>query len=514
MLRDYQIKAVDAIWENLNRHVVASLPTGSGKSHIIAEICRRALAYEGTHILIIAHVRELLEQNAAKIQAAIPDAPVGIYCAGLKQRQLKPITVASVQSLARAKEIPAYDLILVDEAHRIPHGTSGQYHAIFDRLPRAKICGLTATPYRLDGGYIHEGEEALFEDLVYECRAGELIAQGYLSPIHAYQGTEADLTGVGTRQGDFIIDEMAERFCGGDMIGSSVRDIRLKAKDCRKIMVFCCSIKHCGMIVDEMRKQGEESVSLVTGKTHKQDREEIIHQFRDGDLRILINCDVLTTGFDAPNVDCIALLRATKSPGLYVQIVGRGLRLAPGKKSCLLLDFGGNVRRHGPIDSASARAPDPDHKPQETKTCPECKAIVDRTARSCRCGFAFTGGEPRQIKHDKVADDKADPIHHRIARYNVMDVRYRKHIKKDRPSSLKVTYVCRSGLIPTEFSEWVCLEHQGFAASKARMWFAQRGLYPSPKTVDQAITRSAEILKPHTITIKHSKFPEVISHEF
>lgn len=512
MLRDYQLAAVEAIWENLNRHVVASLPTGSGKSHIIAEICKRALEYEGTHILIMAHVRELLEQNAAKIQAAIPDAPVGIYCAGLKQRELKPITVASVQSLARAKELPAYDLILVDEAHRIPHGKAGQYHAIFDRLPEAKICGLTATPYRLDGGYIHEGDDALFDDLVYDCPAGDLIAKGYLSPIHAYQGKEADLTGVGTRQGDFIIDEMAERFCGGDMIASSVRDIRQKAHDRKKIMVFCCSIRHCQMILEELVRQGEESVELVTGKTPKDERVQIIQQFRDGDLRILINCDVLTTGFDAPNVDCIALLRATKSPGLYVQMVGRGLRLAPGKESCLLLDFGGNVRRHGPIDSVAV-VTEERSDPKEEKTCPNCKATVERTQRSCGCGHVFTG-EPRKITHDHEADDSADPINYRVSKYTVNEVRYRRHNKEGKPPSFKVTYVCREGFLPIEFHEWVCLEHKGYAGTKAKMWFAHRGVFQMPKTVEQAIERSGELIKPHTITVKHTKFPEIIHHEF
>jgi len=512
VLRPYQLAAVEAIWNNLYRHVVASLPTGSGKSHIIAEICRRALEYFGTHILILAHVRELLLQNAEKIQQAIPGAPVGLYCAGFGRKEIAPITVASVQSLARARDLPTYDLIIVDEAHRIPHGSLGQYHAIFDRLPEAKICGLTATPYRLDGGLLHEGDEAIFDDLVYECRTADLIEQGFLCPIHSYRGTEADLDGLHTRGGEFITSEMSDRFCEAELVQRAVTDVLTKAADRNKIMIFCCSVEHCRMVMHELAAQGQTNALMLTGKTPKQDRIHMIEQFRDGDLRFLVNCDVLTTGFDSPNVDCIALMRATQSPGLFVQMVGRGLRLHPDKASCLLLDFGGNVRRHGPIDSITATSVNSKEGPAPIKTCPDCGAILPCAKRQCECGYVFA--EPKPINHEATADDGADPIELRIEQYDVLDVRYDRHRKPGKPDSLKVSYVCQDGFIPAKFSEWVCPEHHGFAASKAQAWFARRGLLPAPVSVDDALTRRDAILKPQKITVRHSKYPEVISYAF
>lgn len=248
MLRDYQLVALRAIWANLDRHVVASLPTGSGKSHVIAELCRKALQeYPGTRILVVAHVKELLQQNTEKILLHWPEAPVGIYCAGLRSRQLNSITVASIQSIYRQLQmLDPYDIIIVDEAHRIPHGDSGMYHALFQAQPDARIVGLTATPYRLGGGLLHKGDDALFDALAYEVKTADLVAQGFLAPIRSRRGSEeADLDGVHTRGGEFIPDEMAAAFDDDDLTKAVVADILKHAAGRGSIMVFCCSVAHC-----------------------------------------------------------------------------------------------------------------------------------------------------------------------------------------------------------------------------------------------------------------------------
>lgn len=523
MLRDYQQHALDAIWTNLDRHVVASLPTGSGKSHVIAELCRRALhEFPGTTILVLAHVKELLEQNAQKICQHWPLAPVALFCAGLGRKELAPITVASIQSICRrASRIGPYDLILVDEAHRIPHGDSGMYHDLFRHQPQAKIVGLTATPYRMGGGLLHRGDDALFDDLVCEIQTGTLIEQGHLARIRSRRGSsEADLTRVHTRAGEFVTDEMTDAFDTDQLTRAVVADVLGHAAGRTSVMVFCCSVEHCHHVRAAFRSACNDDVRVVTGETPAWERAQTIADFKSRRCRILVNCDVLTTGFDAPNTDCIVLLRATKSPGLYVQIIGRGLRKADGKQDCLLLDYGRNVERHGPIDSVTARRVESGEEPPPTKECPECGDMIPLSARRCpSCGRDF----PPDVKppHDATAGI-FDPLKATLLRYRVLRVRYERHRKFGKPDSMKATYHVAPEDAQTEFamayssrtvSEWVCFEHEGFARSRAVAWANRRGVTPAPATVTEAL--KCEFAVPKVIVVKHAiPFPEVVHHEF
>ena len=526
MLRDYQTKAIHAIWDNLDRHVAASLPTGSGKSHIIAELCRKALQeYPGTRVLVLAHVKELLEQNAEKIRLHWPGAPVGIYCAGLRSRQVDFITVASIQSVHKhGALLGSFDLIIVDEAHRIPHGSEGIYHRLFHSQPEAKIVGLTATPYRLGGGLIHQGDDALFDALVCEILTGDLVAQGHLSPIRSRPGSEqADLDGVHTRAGEFVTDEMNAAFDQDHLTTAVVQDILKHAAGRTSIMVFCCSVDHCHHVAGALRTAGEASVRVVTGETPSWERAETIAAFKAKSCRVLVNCDVLTTGFDAPNTDCIVLLRATKSPGLYVQIIGRGLRKADGKTDCLLLDYGSNVERHGPIDSVTAERVEKDEEPPPQKLCPNCGDYVPRTATICpHCKYEFTKvAEPRAFNHALEATT-ADPLRPTVERLQVVDVRYARHRKYGKPDSMRVSYIVAPpdadspllrALRGRQISEWVCFEHPGFARARAADWAWQRGVTPAPKSVTDALHCS--FATPSFITVRQAgKYPEVIHHEF
>lgn len=526
MLRDYQQQALQAIWDHLDRHVAASLPTGSGKSHIIAELCRRALQeFPGTRILVVAHVKELLEQNAEKITLHWPLAPVGIYCAGLRSRQIDAITVASIQSVYDIGDrLGVFDIVIVDEAHRIPHGDCGMYHTLFKSQPQAKIVGLTATPYRLGGGLIHQGNDALFDELVCEIKTGDLIEQGYLARIRSRRGShQADLRGVHTRAGEFVADEMANAFDQEALTHAVVQDILKHAAGRTSIMVFCCSVAHCHHVAGALRAAGEASVRVVTGETPAWDRADTIAAFKARACRALVNCDVLTTGFDAPNTDCIVLLRATKSPGLYVQIIGRGLRKAAGKDDCLLLDYGGNVERHGPIDSVTAARVEKGENPPPMKLCPTCGDLIPAPAKVCpNCQHVFTAeAEPRKPTHGLEATT-ADPLRPTVTRFRVVDVRYARHRKAGKPDSLRVTYdvVSEDALSPllrllhgSSISEWVCFEHPGFARQKAEDWACRRGVFPAPKTVADALACSFAM--PAFITVRQNgHFPEILRHEF
>ncbi len=359
-LRDYQRAAIDALyaWFRAGRGsplVVA--PTGSGKSVILAEFARSAVvAYPETRILIVTHVRELIAQNHAALIRLWPDAPAGIYSAGLGKRQLgRQVLVAGVQSIARrARELGRVDLVIVDEAHLVPRSSDTQYGRLFEGLRRAnpslKVIGLTATPYRLDSGLLHGGANALFDGIAHDIPVGMLVERGHLAPLVSKRPAAAfDTAGLHRRMGEFVEREMMERI-SGDPTRAAVAEIVELGRDRRSWIAFCISVEHARAVRDELREHGVIA-ETVTGETPGPERDRWLRAYRAGQVRALTSVGVLTTGFDAPATDLIAMLRPTASTGLYIQMAGRGMRTAPGKDDCLVLDFAGNVMRHGPVDA-------------------------------------------------------------------------------------------------------------------------------------------------------------------
>jgi len=535
-LRQYQQECLDAIWENCNRNIVACLPTGAGKSHVIAEFIRRATEqFPGTKIAVVTHTKELVQQDFDKILLHAPLLDVGIYCAGLGEKQLSQITVASIQSIFRQADC-GFEIIIIDEAHRIPASGEGQYLQFIAAHPNARVIGFTATPYRLGGGYIY-GDERLFESLVYEARTCDLIQAGYLAPIASFAGSKkADLEGVHIQRGDFNLAEMSARFEDEGLVEAAVSDLLTKAANRKAILIFGCTVKHCEMIVDQARAMlPGDTIALVTGKTPKAERFEIIEQFKARKIRILVNCDVLTTGFDAPHVDCVALLRATASPGLYVQIVGRGLRIADGKTDCLLLDYGGNVSRHGLIDQIAIRSKNEGTKDRFIE-CPVCGEFISASSIKHSCGWikprkcwncdavypitedvcpSCGAGRPARANH-AVEAAEIDPITGigGAVPKEVFDIEYRVHKKEGKPPSLRVTYfVDKYPPYGSQISEWVCFEHTGFPRRKAVMWCAQRGIENAPNTVSEAVKMIWP--KPERIWCKRDgKYWRIIDYDF
>jgi len=502
-LRDYQQDAVDAIIRTARQgnHALACLPTGAGKSLIIAELCNKAKG----RVLVVTHTRELVQQDAHEIQNLTGKKP-GIYCAGLGEKDgTQPVTVASVQSIVRANVDP-FRVIIIDEVHRLPKNKQGQYHKLINKSPHSIIVGVTATPYRLDGGLLYEGEDALFDSLCYDCKTRDLIDDGWLSPIVSYRGkSEADLSGVHSRGGEYINSEMSAQF---ELIATDTcNDIIAKSVGRNAVLVFCAGIRHALLIAQTLITMGED-VAYIDGTMSTTDRDNQLDRFRSGDARMLVNCDVLTTGFNQRNIDCIALLRATKSAGLYVQMVGRGLRKAEGKKGCLLLDYGHNVRRHGPIDDVTISV-STEGKKAQSKTCRSCGAECSLGTRFCpHCGGEFDIQE-REITHYSEADD-IDPLRALVEVWEVIDTTYHRHKKSNRPDSLRVKYYCGFGRLA---SEWICPEHDGYPARKASDWFTRRGVYCD--TVSEALEKQDEIIQPKKITVQKSgNYWQVIGYEF
>lgn len=519
-LRPYQQAAITSIYgyfQSHNGNPLVVIPTAGGKSLVMAAFIEGVLkAWPDQRILIVTHVRELIAQNHAEMTGLWPEAPAGIYSAGLGKREAQArILFAGIQSIhRRAQEVGHTDLVLIDEAHLIPGNSSTMYRRFLDALarinPALKVIGLTATPFRLDSGMLHEGRSALFTDIAYEAPVRDLIDAGYLSPLASKQpATRLDVSKVGTRAGDFIQRDLAAAVDQEAITRSAVTEIIEHGRERKSWLTFCSGVDHARHVAEEFSRQGI-TCRTIFGDTPKEERDAIIAAFKRGEIRALASMGVLTTGFNAPAVDLIALLRPTKSAGLYVQMVGRGTRLAPGKENCLVLDFAGNVRRHGPIDLVRPRRPgEAGGGEAPTKVCPMCESIIALSATECPdCGHVFPAREV------KIAPTAATlPVLSPKAQWlPVHGVSYSRHDKLGGLPSLKVTYNC--GL--KSYSEWVCVEHQGYARQKAAEWWRRRAPdCPVPLTVAQAIAEAERLARPSEISVRPSgRYVEVSGYRF
>ena len=355
-LRPYQKEAVQATVRYFQRHRepgVLVLPTGAGKSLVIAELARIAKG----RVLVLAHVKELVEQNHEKYQSYGLEA--GIYSAGLERKDKdKKVIFGSIQSVARAAAdfFTCFSLLVIDECHRVSIEEDTQYARVIRTLREANsalcILGLTATPYRLGFGWLyqyhHRGtlrteERRSFRKCIYELSLQYMISQGYLSPpvkidspVASYDFSSLLTRSPGSRFSMNEVEDLLKdqaRVTPG--IVSNIVDI---AKDRKGVMIFTSSVRHAEEVLGYLPK---ESSALVVAETEPCERERIINLFKERKLKYLVNVSILTTGFDAPHVDLIAILRPTESVSLYQQIVGRGLRLCEGKTDCLILDYTG-----------------------------------------------------------------------------------------------------------------------------------------------------------------------------
>ncbi len=468
-LRPYQHEAVNKTIEFLelkkgNPCIIA--PTGSGKSLVIASLIERL----NKKVLILSHRKEILEQNEEKLLRIAPNLSVGIYSASLKRKQIRPVTFGQIQSIAKLANtgrLSEFELMIVDESHLIPKNEDTQYQKIIKAL-NIPVVGLTASPMRLDSGPII-GDGQIFDDVSYEISMTQLIKEGYLAPLVGKSSVvQADLSDVQKRGGEFILEQARQKIDIDSMTLAAIQECMKYAKDRKAWIIFASGVEHAQKVSNAFANFGISN-HVITGDTLPMHRDKYISEFRNNKIRALINCEVLTTGFDSPNVDCIVLLRATNSTSLYLQILGRGSRPYPEKTNCLVLDFCGNLERHGPVDLINYK--DFFERPKGDgeapgKVCPNCRSIVHAAARECLdCGHQFP--EP-EIKHDKKASD-ADPmtVIEPPRSFDVTDIEVTvMESKKDQTPMMVVTY--HSGF--NKFKEWVLFDHQGCRNMVCKWW--------------------------------------------
>lgn len=518
-LRSYQREAIDSLYrwfETQGGDPVIVLPTGSGKSAVQAAFIQEVLSrWEGQRILCLVHVKELVEQNFRTLKQLWPEAPAGIYSAGVGRREANPpIVIAGIQSVYRkARELGHRDLVIIDESHRIPPDGSGMYQTLLTGLretnPHLRLIGLTATPYRMGQGYLWDGEGALFDGPSYQIDMGELIRMGYLSPLTTSPVvSRADLSGVKTRQGDFVEGDLEKAM--DSITDKACREMVDLGADRRKWIIFCAGVSHAKNVTRTLRDLGVPA-ELVTGDTPNEMRDAIVDRFRAGEIRALVNVMVLTTGFDVPDVDMLVFLRPTLSPGLFVQMAGRGTRIAEGKSDCLLLDFARNLDRHGPVDKIGAPGigtGEPGEAP--TKRCPECGATMYAGATTCpSCGFEMPRDPEKKLTSrassaQALSDDRPQ-------RREVFGVSFHLHQKMGKPDSMRVEYDCGLQVV----RQWICPLHGEYARYKAEKWWSRNIAADMPADVSEMVQVAEDYCRPIAAlwTRMNGKFEEVVRTE-
>ncbi|HCG6762502.1 DEAD/DEAH box helicase family protein [Vibrio parahaemolyticus] len=383
-LRPYQADSVKAVIHYFRKHstpAVIVLPTGAGKSLVIAELARLAKG----RVLVLAHVKELVEQNHAKYEGY--GLKGAIFSAGLGRKETdQQVVFASVQSVVRNLDSfkNQFSLLVIDECHRVPDDKNSSYQKVITHLrelnPGIKVLGLTATPYRLGMGWIYQyhtrgqvrtEESRFFRDCIFELPIRYLLDENFLTParmmdapVLSYDFSQLKPANTGRykeAEMDMVIDK-AKR-----ATPQIVEQIIQYARERKGVMIFAATVRHAQEI-HGLLPEGE--TAIVIGDTPTPERDAIIQAFKNREIKYLVNVSVLTTGFDAPHVDLIAILRPTESVSLYQQIVGRGLRLSEGKNECLVLDYAGNSYD---LYQPEVGAPKPDSTSEIiTIPCPAC----------------------------------------------------------------------------------------------------------------------------------------------
>ncbi|MBE0403926.1 DEAD/DEAH box helicase [Halomonas citrativorans] len=383
-LRPYQTDAVKRVVTHFrasSEPAVVVLPTGSGKSLVIAELARLARG----RVLVLAHVRELVEQNHAKYQAY--GLKADIFSAGLKRKEAsRQVVFGSVQSVVRNLEAfndEGFTLLVIDECHRVSLDKDASYRQVIDHLraqnTKLKVLGLTATPYRLGQGFIYHrhyhgmvrgSDASFFRDCVFEQPLRLMVKQGYLAEPKrldmAIEGYDFSMLAP-AENGHYREAELNRVVAGNRATPMIISQIIERATERHGVMIFAATVAHSEEIMGYLPA---DQAALITGATPSVERTKLIDAFKARELKYLVNVSVLTTGFDAPHVDLIAMLRPTESVSLYQQIAGRGLRLSPGKQDCLILDYAGN-----PWDLYAPEVGEPkppgDNEPVQVE-CPAC----------------------------------------------------------------------------------------------------------------------------------------------
>jgi DNA repair protein RadD len=553
ILRDYQEHAVDALWEYFHTkkgNPLVLMPTGTGKSLVIGAFAKRALmTYPTTRLMMLTHVETLIEQNAHKLQAMWPTAPLGLHSAALGRRDThQQIIYAGIQSVYKLAHLFAFvELLMVDEADLIGPEDASMYQTFFTALrlvnPRIKIIGFTATDWRTGAGRLKHG--GVFTDVAIDMTTPAawnwFVDHGYLAPLHGKKtNLRLDDTGIGKLGGEYILSQQQAKLDREEITGQAVHEMIERASDRHCWMLFGTGVNHCNHIAGILNELGVPAVA-ITSKS--KDAAKLLLDYKHGKYMAAVSMNKLTTGVDVPQVDCIGVLRFTESSRLWVQMLGRGTRplyedgfdlsdtqgrLAAMQASakpdgCLALDFAHNTERLGPINNPVV--PEPKKKGKQragatpVRVCPQCAEYVHASLRFCpACKYEFTIVLHIQGHASTAEIMTRGEVQQPDLKVEMVDVQHvtyaiSRRRGSDKPPTLRVSYYA-VGLL-RKFEEYVCFEHEGGMLLNARNWWRARSAQPVPETCKEAEALGNTLRIPKRIRVwVNIPKPRVLDYEY
>ena len=531
-LRGYQTAALDAIfayWATEGGSPLVEMATGTGKSLVIAELCRRLWReYPRFKILVVTHVKELIEQNHAELRAIWPLAPAGINSASIKgdRSTNERIIFCGIQTVHRkAAMFGAVDLLLIDEAHLVPRNAATMYGRFIADLqalnPEMRVAGLTATPYRLGSGRLDVGDGAMFDKIVFSYGIADGVRDGYLARLVSKATvTGFDLTGVGKSGGEYIEKQLQAAVDKTEITRRAVDEAAAFGRDRKSWLAFCSGVEHAYHVRDEIRLRGVVA-ETVTGKTPPEERSRILKDFKTGHIRCVTNNSVLTTGFNAPGVDMIMAMRPTASPSLYVQMMGRGTRKAPGKENCLVLDFAKLIYTHGPVDNVKPPKEKGAGGVAPVKECPNCHSLIHASLRECPdCGYGFPPSDVISLtaRASALAIMGSAPAEWLSVAGRGFSMYYS---NPGAPTCVQTVFKCgpvQHDPPPSRMARhktYLCPEHKpGKAKTRAdNFWKDHGGRLPVPSSAVSWVSRSGELRETASIQVEpNGKRMEVVNY--
>lgn len=527
-LREYQEDGLNALWSYFMNHKgnpVLAWPTGTGKSLLPAEFIRRTmLHYPNERFILATHVKELIAQNHDVLQRIWPNAPVGLYSAGLKRRDiLPPIIYGGIQSMHKIPHAFNHrDLLFIDEAHLVSQDDASMYLGFIAALrsinPYLKVVGLSATPYRAGQGLITDG--GLFTHICHDLTSMEdfnkLVADGYLCPlIPKKTQVELDVSNVGIQKGEFIASQLQHEVDKAEITWKGLQELCYYGQGRKSWLLFATGIDHAEHIQSMLSQLGIDCAA-VHSKQDGNHNDAAIRDFKSYKLRAIVNYGKLTTGFDHPGIDLIGMFRPTLSVALWVQMLGRGTRPCEGKSNCLVLDFAKNTARLGPInDPVLPRKKGDKEGTIPIKICDACGVYNHIKAVRCDpCNHPFEfkvkiverAGTEELIRQTEALQ---------IETFDVTYVTYAKKQKTGKQPYIQTTYFC--GL--TSFREFVFPENNRFRKPFVD-WWRQRYPEDPPKTTEECMDFISQLRAPRNIRVHVNRmiagknWPEVLSATF
>ena len=531
-LREYQTEAEEAVFNylfNKSGNPVLAAPGGVGKSHIMNRIIKRmVVGWPGTRIMSLVHDAKVITQNCNAMLRYWPDAPVGVFSAGLKSRDtLQPIIYAGIQSVAKKPQLfGRRHVVFIDECDLVSPKEETLYQKFIAALraenPEMRVVGVTATPYRLGMGCLTNSGlwDEICIDLTKTERFNWFIEHGFLSPLVTKKAcAEIDITNISMKGGEFDEHQLQE-VADTDELNKAVVDECIRyGSDRKHWLVFSSGVKHGHRLAKLFNARGVPTV-MLSGEDTMEHREKEEAKFRNGEYRCLVNCGLYGRGWDFPALDMLAWARATQSTSLWVQGCVRLTRRAKGKANGLVLDFAGNTRRLGPVNDPIVPAPrrkgDAVKGEAPVKECPQCHSYIHTRIMVCPdCGYAFP--PPQTVRKTASTDDimrgqpSAIP---QVEDFRPLGIRYSLHTSKAGNQSMMTTYSCGT---------YNFREYRNFSSDmiyerkRCKLWWEHRGgVLPIPQTCEEALDRAKDELNIPTIirVIINQKYPEVVGCDF